>query len=289
MALRLLLPLLVPALVVLMVLRGSGRLALPTEGRLVGVASTTARWRYAGCLLGLAAAVAAAKSGALGRGLLLAAPLLVLCVLLGVVAGELRVRAPRGQTRSAELEVRRATDYVPRALGTAVATATALLTALLTVTTALGSPDDLGRAGRFLSNTCSAVSAQSRGPWPGSYYSVPLAALVLAGLLVAGLALARIAARPRQGEDVALDDALRRSSATAVTAAVGLLATVPLVGVGVFASSGLLGICAAPTWWTAVGLALMAVVPAALLLGVWCTALLLLPTSPAGARTPARR
>lgn len=277
MALRLLLPVLVLLVPAVVVLRSRGRVAVPREGRLAEVASTTGRWRLAGCVLGLVVAPATVGQGALGRGLMLAAPLFALCVLLGVVVGELRVRAPQGSTRSADLGVRRVGDYLPRGLGTAVAVATALLAALLAVGTALGSADDLGRAGRALSNACSAVSAQTRGPWPGSFYALPLAVVVLAGLVVAGLALARVVTRPRQGEDVALDDALRRSSASSVTAAVGLLVTVPLAGVGTFAASGLLGICAAPAWWTATGLVLLGAVPFALGLGVLCAALLLRP------------
>ena len=83
--------------------------------------------------------------------------------------------------------------------------------------------------------------------------------------------------RPRQGEAPGLDDALRREVATGVIAAVGLLVTVPLVGVGVVAASGLLQICAAPTAWTVVGMLLLAVVPLALVLGVWCSAVLVAP------------
>lgn len=277
MSVRLLVPLLVLLLPVLAVVASRGRLTVPRRGRLADVASTTGRWRLSGVLVGAVVAVWSAEQGPLGRGLLLAGPLFALCLLVAVVAGELRVRAPQGPTRSADLEVRRVGDYLPRVLSRAVVGATALLVALLALTTALGSPDDLGRAGRSLSRVCSAVSAESRGPWPGSFYALPLAAVVLAGLLVAGLALTRVVTRPRQGEDVALDEALRRSSAAAVTAAVGLLVTVPLVGVGLVAAPGLLQVCAAPAWWTATGWALLAVVPGALLLGLWCAAGLLLP------------
>jgi hypothetical protein len=77
-------------------------------------ARRTADFRLAGVLAGLAAGGAAASSGALGRGWLLAGPVFGLCVLAGVVAGEISVRPARGQTRTAVVEVRRVRDYLPR-------------------------------------------------------------------------------------------------------------------------------------------------------------------------------
>lgn len=231
---------------------------------------------WSDCWSGLTAAVTSTQSGALGRGVLLAGPLFGLCLLLGVVAGELRVMAPAGARRSAALEVRSGRDYVPRRLTAAVGGATALLIGLLAFTGAIGSADDLGRAGRSLTRACSDVSGQSRGPWPGSFYAWPLAAVVLVGVVVAGVALVSVTRRPRQGEASSLDDALRRQVSTGVIAAVGLIVTVPLVGVGTFAASGLLRICAAPTTWTVVGTLLLAVVPLALVLGVWCAAVLVM-------------
>lgn len=267
-----LLPLLiVAALLVAALLR---RPPLPVPERLGAVARSTRQWRLTGLLVGLVAAAAATQAGALGRGLLLAGPLFGLCALLGVVAGELGVRAPADARRSVTLEVRRPRDYLPRILSSAVGAAVVLLGGLLAFTSAIGSTDDLGRAGRSLSRACSDISAEARGPWPGRYYAWPLAAVVLAGLVVAGIALVSVTNRPRQGEDPAVDDALRRQLVTGVVAAVGLLVTVPLVGVGITAASGLLQICAAPASWKAIGTLLLAVVPLALALGAWCAALL---------------
>ena len=250
---------------------------LPVPERLGAVARSTLRWRLAGLLVGVLAAGASALSGGLGRGVLLAVPLLCLCVLLGVVAGELRVRPPATHVRSAALEVRSPRDALPPRLTAATGTATVVLGALLAFTSAVASPDDLGRAGRALTRVCSPVSGQSRTPWPGSFYALPLAVLVVVGLALAAAALVSVARRPRQGEDVRLDDTLRRQAATAVVAAVGLLVTVPLVGTGLLAASGLLQVCAVPATWTTVGVALLVVVPLALALGTWCAALLVLP------------
>lgn len=266
----------------------AARSTVRPTGRLAGVARTTRRWRLAGLVVGVAAAVVTLRTGSLGRGAVLAGPVLGLGLLLGVVVGELQVRAPQGPTRAASVEVRRRRDYLPRALGVAVGSATGLLGLVLVGTTALGSADDMGRAGRSLARSCSATVGDRLGPWPGSFYSLPLAAVLLAGLVVAAVALQQVTRRPRQGEDPAVDDVLRRSAATAVVAAVGLLVTVPLAGVSTFASWGLLRICAPPEAWTLAGRALLLVVPAAVALGIWCAAVLLVP-SPVEDDVPAVR
>lgn len=273
--LRTLLPLLLVVGLLVAVLACRPSSAAPE--RLGAVARSTRRWRLTGLLVGLVVAVTSAQSGHLGRGPLLAGPLLSLCVLLGVVAGELGVHAPADARRSVALEVRTLRDYLPRRLTSAVGVAALLLGGLVSFTSAIGSSDDLGRAGRSLARVCSDSSSQARGPWPGSYDAWPLAAVVLAGLVVAGRALVSVTRRPRQGEDLAVDDALRRQVAQGVVAAVGLLVSVPLVGVGAVAAAGLLQVCAAPAAWTVVGRLLLAVVPLALLLGLSCAAVLMTP------------
>lgn len=243
--------------------------------RLVDVQRATARWRTAGLVVGLVLAAGSASSGGLGRGLMLAGPLLALGVLLGVVVGELRVTAPPAEQRAALLEVRRVRDYAPRVLAPLVLAAGALLGALLVVTTALGSADDLGRAGRSLFRQCTALQSESRGPWPGSFYSLPLALVVGLGLVVAAVALRQVVRRPRQGSDLAADDALRRRAAESVTAAAGLLVAVPFAGVAMIAALGLSGTSCAPTGWRVLGVVLLLLVPVLLGLGAWCAGLLL--------------
>ena len=247
--------------------------ALPP--RLVDVQRATARWRTGGLLVGVIVAIVSARVGTLGRGLMLAGPLLALCVLLGVVLGELRVTAPPAAERRAVLEVRRVRDYVPRRLATVVVASATLLAGLLVTTTAMGSSDDLGREGRWLARQCSDVLSEARGPWPGSFYSVPLAVVVGLGLIVAALALRQVVRRPRQGSDLAADDSLRRRAAETVTAAAGLLVAVPFAGVAMIAGIGLNGTSCAPASWTALSTVLLLLVPVQLGLGAWCAGLLL--------------
>jgi hypothetical protein len=263
-----------------------GPAALPA-----GVTRRAAGWRWAGLIGGLAAGGAAAESGALGRGLLLAAPVFGLCVLAGVVVGELTVRPPTGRTRIAGLADRRIRDYLPRGLTTAVIAAAAVLLALLAVTTATGSPDDLGRPGRSLLLQCSADLRQGAGPWPGSFYSLPLGAVVVTGLIIAGAALRVVVRRPRAGADLTsapADDAMRRRAARTITGACGVLVALPLAAVCVLSASAMLSLSCRPVWWTVAGWALLASLPALASLMGWCAVVLLTParavreTRPAG-------
>jgi TRAP-type C4-dicarboxylate transport system permease small subunit len=246
-------------------------------GRLRVAARTTRRWRVAGFVVGVAVAAVTAQQGALGRGLLLAGPLCALCVLAGVVVGELRVTAPQGAVRSADLQVRGVRDYLPRRLAGAVGATTALLLVVLSLTSATGSADDLGRAGRSFARRCSAVQGGSTGPWPGSFYALPLAAVVVTGLLLATFALRRVVQRPRQGEDPAVDDGLRRQAAEAVTAACGLLVAVPLAGVSLVTAGALHNHVCPPAGSAAVVVALLVLVPVLVVLAAWCVGVLVAP------------
>ncbi len=281
---------------VLIALLGVGLAAIAGRGRpprwdggsdLAAVARATARWRVAGLLTGVAAAALVARADPLGRGLLLATPLIGLGVMAGVLAGELRVPRPSGVTRTAGLEVRRARDYLPRTLAPLVGVTTCALLGLVAVTTLTAAPDDLGRAGRSVQMTCRVLTGTgteqtlaSAGPWPGSFYSLPLAAAVLGGLLVAGAAVLRVTRRPRQSGNRELDDALRRNAVAAVVAAVGVLVGVPLAGVGAVSSVALRSLPCLPAAGRVLPVALGLVVLAALLITGWCAAVLARPVRP---------
>ena len=272
---RLLLVLLVLLLLAGVVAAGRPRGVASLPPRLADVQRATARWRTAGLAVGVVVAIVAAPLDSLGRGQMLAGPLLALSVLLGVVVGELRVTAPTERERTAVLEVRRVRDYLPWRLAAVVLSATVLLSGLLVTTTALGSADDLGREGRSLFRQCSAVSGGSSGPWPGAFYSLPLAAVVGLGLLVAAAALRQVVRRPRQGSDLVADDLLRRRAAETVTAATGLLVVVPFAGVATIAGITLNNVSCAPAQWRVLATVLLLLVPVLLGVGAWCAGLLL--------------
>lgn len=257
--------------------RPAGAGARPSSAAVRAIARTTGRWRAAGLLGGAAAAAVVVQTGALGRGWLLAAPMFGLVVLAGAVTGELRAGRPRGAARTAALRTRRIRDALPPALSRSVLSAAVALALLLVVTTATGSTDDLGRPGRELLLRCSAAVTEAHGPWPGSFYSLPVGGLVLCGLLVAGLALRRVVLRPWQPDDPDSDDLLRSRSAEAVTAAAGVLVAVPLAGAAAVAAAGLQGVGCGPVWFPVLAGVLAVVAIAALVVAAWCAVALVIP------------
>jgi hypothetical protein len=173
-----------------------------------------------------------------------------------------------------------------------VTAAAAVLAALVTVTTATAGPDDLGRPGRVLLLSCGPGLWQDQGPWPGSFYSVPLAAMVAAGLIAGGGALRVVIRRARAGADVdavAADDALRQRAARTITGACGILVALPLAGVCLVSAGALLSSSCHPAWWTTYAeWALLALLIPALALMSWCAAVLLAPARALTASPPVR-
>jgi hypothetical protein len=217
--------------------------------------TTTARrrgnaWRLAGLVIGLGVAVmlASGPPAWLGLGQALAAPGFALCLLAGVILGELRPR-PEGPHRTATLEVRDVGRYLPRALTRWLVAFAVILAALLVVTTAAGSPDDQGRPGRALAVSCGPNLSLAGGPWPGRFYSVPIGIAVLLGL-GAALVTARFVAGRRRHEDDEPegDEAARRRSTRIIVAAAGVLAAAPLAGCALLAGAVLRNVDCGGSW-----------------------------------------
>ncbi|GAA1935334.1 hypothetical protein [Nocardioides marmoribigeumensis] len=239
-----------------------------------------AAWRWGGLAVGVVAAWGVDRVSDLGRGTMLAVPLVALGLLAGVLVGETRGLAPAQGTRHASLQVRRVADHLPRVLTAAVAAGLTGLLGLLAAGIALGSPDDLGRAGRSLAISCGNGFGQARGPWPGSFYAVPLAAVLLGGAVASALAARAVVRRPlRLGADadLAAETQARRSSVADVVAALGVLVAVPLGGVAVTTAGALNGIDCRPGSWTALLLVATVLALAALALLVASAATLLRP------------
>lgn len=282
----LLVPLLVP-LILLAVWRAwwSPRSRRPLEldpcnGALLAGHRKAAGWRWAGLGLGVVVAAVTAVTASFGLhnlGAMLSPTVFGLWVIGGGVVGELTTIPRRQGVRTAALETRTVGDYLPRRLGGSVAASALGLGALLVMTTRMGSADDQGRAGRWLYRQCSPEMSVAKGPWPGSFYSVPLGIAVVVGLLGAAVALRTVVLRPRSGSDPDLvaDDVLRRRSAEAVVAATGVMVAASLSGVALVAGISLHGIVCAPASWTILGVVLLSVGALMLLLTSWCLALLL--------------
>lgn len=225
------LPMALVALLVALVRRGNLVVGIAEHDDVVRIARHTRAWRAGGLAVGLAAGVLLLGLGQdadpLGR-LTALAPLAVgVGGLLGTVVGELTARPRVGVVRSAAVETRSVGDLVPRFRAGLLGVSTVVLLTVLGLGAAWGSPDDLGRAGRSFETSCRAVVdgvtttvGSSRGPFPGSFYAVPLAI----GLLVVGLltlaALSAVVRRPRPSlESRGLDTVLRRWSASTVLTA----------------------------------------------------------------------
>lgn len=218
----------------------------------VEIARHTRRWRLLGLAVGGVIAVLALALGprvdALGRVTALAPTVLGAGVLLGTIAGELTARAPVGIRRAAAVQARTVGGILPRARAVVLAVSTVLLLGALALGVAWGSPDDLGRVGRVLSRACTVLEpglgpvtmTSSRGPWPGSFYAVPLLAALLVLAVLVVVALRVIVARPRPDLDsLGLDTQLRRWSAGHVLAAASVTVLGTLAPVAVFMASAL--------------------------------------------------
>jgi hypothetical protein len=276
------------SLLVLLVLVGGPVLltlvALVAHSLVRGGVETLGEWRWvrlveaAALVVGGFVAWLVNGSLHLGRGTMLVPAVLGLFAVAGVGLAETVVRPhrPAGR-RTASLASRRIPDYLPRALATAVTGISVLHLATLALTTATASTDDLGRAGRNIAARCGATSSAA-GPYPGSFYSIPLT--VLLGLigLVAAMALTTVVRRPRgfAPDDVG-DDVLRHRSVTRVLAAAGAAVAASQVGIAFYAATALLRMDCQSAWMTPAGGVLLVSVPVALLLLCWFVGRLVAP------------
>ncbi|MDA1362612.1 hypothetical protein O1R50_23525 [Glycomyces luteolus] len=238
--------------------------------------------RFAGFGIGLAAAAAiltAAPPNWLGLEAALAAPAFALCLLAGVLIGEITGTVPTGPDRAAPIEVRSVRSYLPRFMTGAVIVLGAVLAVLLTATSLMGSADDMSRAGRFLTLNCQDLTA-STGPWPGVYYSLPIAASVLIGIAAAAPTLHAVTRRrrPASGDAVrAADDDARRASARAIVAACGVLVAAPLTGTGLYTGMAMTGNACATAAVTAFGWTALALGLTAFIASCWFAAMAVFP------------
>ncbi|QIM22227.1 hypothetical protein G7075_15545 [Phycicoccus sp. HDW14] len=218
------LPVAVVAFAVALVRRRTVTVGVNEHPDLVRIAGRTRAWRVVGLLLGILAGglllVLGQRVDALGRLTALAPAAVGAGVLLGTIVGELTARPAVGVRRAAVVETRTVRGLLPRTATGLLVVAAAVLAGTLAVGAAWGAPDDLGRAGRSFTESCQRVvdgvyvsTGASQGPWPGSFYAVPLGAAlgVLAVLVLA--ALLAVARRPRPAlESLGLDSMLRRWS-----------------------------------------------------------------------------
>ncbi|SDS38175.1 hypothetical protein [Actinopolymorpha singaporensis] len=232
---------------------------------------------------GVIAAVATASTGGLGRGFALAPAVFAAVQIVGVLAADLLARDDARTQGTAGLEVRRVRDFSPPRLVRFIVATGAVLALFLAWAGVVAVPDDLGRAGRALTYSCTVgCDHRTLSPWPGSYYSVPMVAALLLVLVLAGTAVGATVRRPRNGaapEIVAVDDVVRRRSVESVLAAVGVAFTGSLAGTALLVGGRLAGLGAnhGPAALQVVGWSTLLAGLAALVWLVWCLVALLLP------------
>ena len=214
----------------------------------------------------------------LGRGVMLVPAVAGVCVVAGVGLAETVVRPVRPPgPRTASLAPRRVLNYVPQRLAAVVAGTVAVHLATLVLTTLSASADDMGRAGRQIAARCGNMSSTA-GPYPGSFYSVPLVLLLLLIGLAAAAALTAVVRRPRglAPDDVG-DDVLRFRSTTRILAAAGAAVAASHAGIAFFAGTALLRMSCQASWMDPAGWVLVASTPVAVMLLGWFLARMFQP------------
>ncbi len=266
--------------------------AFPSLARLRNVTLTS---RIIGVVLGIIAILAVNSIGRHGLGAMLAPAVFAATQILATLAAGIITHNTARTPGTAGLEVRRVRSYLPTALTTLTASVTVLLATALVWTTVVASADDRGIAGRAFTwyypceyDSCSSAST----PWPGSFYSGPLAIALIIVLIAAATTIIVTVRRPRNASDpeiLRVDDVIRSRSVESVIAAVG----VAIAG-SLFAVSVLIGVTLGPASsdihgaLRGVGVSAAVIAVASLILMSWCVVVLLLPGARA-ARTEAAR
>jgi hypothetical protein len=203
---------------------------------LIRLRSATLTARRVGLVLGTISCLAVLPLGYLGRFALTGPAVASMVMIASILVGQHLVRRAAQTPGVAGLERRSWSDYPPWRAVFAAAAMLVLVALVAAYTTLAAAPDDLGRAGRALRTVCSSTvwfegttteqyTAHISGPFPGSFYTAPMALALGALVLVAVVALMLVGRRPRNGSDaelVRVDDALRRITAEGIVASVGL-------------------------------------------------------------------
>ena len=240
----LLLVILTPALVVRRQRLLPDQLTHPELRKLRGI-QLTARW--AGLVVAILLALTALFiPSTFGRGFMLAPALFSWGMLLALIGGELWGWRYARTDGVASLETRSSTSYISWRSVAILGTCLAMLAVLLVW--ALGTQDSDPSSysyGRAHVTVHPDGGTSGWGPFPGSFYSGPIAIMLAIGLVMLALGIVITLRRPRNGADpvvVAVDDAARRETIEAMIAA----ATAGVAGSLVFCSVLSLR---ASLWW----------------------------------------
>lgn len=245
--------------------------ALTTVARIIGVA------------VGLIVVVSLVITLPFGLGVFLAPAVFAGTQILAAMISGVVTHGAARTTGTAGLEVRSVNPYLPLGLTVLTASATTLLALALAWTTAMGVPDDMGNLGRKFtySYPCDGVCTAGFSPWPGSFYSIPVAVLLAIVLILAVVAVLVTVRRPRNASDpeiVRVDDFVRARSVESVVAAVGVAAAGTLLLVSIPVANGLSNPANdIPALLRIPGWGALIIGSAAFAMTVWSVVILLLP------------
>lgn len=196
--------------------------------------------RASAIALVVAAVIAVIAAGSLvatdeyGRGILLAGPVFLLVVQFGLAADtaiiSTAVRA-KGDVRVAGLSPRKVSDNIPRALSAAALIVVIAALTFAAIASAVASTDDASGEDIAFASANEYGGVETFTPFPGAFYSVPLAAVLVVSTIVAAGTLAG-ARRWGALNQPTMDLALRLGISTRTVAATAMSAGLTLAVLG---------------------------------------------------------
>ncbi|KXO95882.1 hypothetical protein [Tsukamurella pseudospumae] len=234
--------------------------------------------------LAIAAATALIATDELGRGLLLAFPVALFVLQVGLAVATAIIGSAvrsRGTARAASLTTRRVSDTAPRKLLTATLVGAVIALTFAGIGCAVASDDDAGRS-RAFSSPGEYGGVEITTPFTGAYYAVPVMIVVLAST---ALAIATIVGARRWGalDQAELDIMLRVGVSTRTIAATAVSSGILLVVLGwslMVAALQVAHSTADSTLWTIGQYAFPAGAAFGFALGVWGFLAFLVPNRP---------
>lgn len=255
--------------------------SMETCPRLVPVWRRLLAIRLVALVIAFATAALTSVTGELGQGLAMAPATFAVVLVTGVMFGEFVVRVPGALGGSHGVPVlpnrRRLVDYVPRGTFALVLLGGLATAAFLTWTSSVAVPDDAGLAGRAWQG------ADGLGtPFPGSYYTGPIAGgimLLVAMVVTSLLVVARRLRIEGDAEVQRLDDLLRLRTCEGALASAGVGLGATLAGSAAVAAERMLTLPVDPSATSLAPWVAWLLMVAGAAMAVWGLAAFLVPGS----------
>lgn len=159
------------------------------------------RFAWAALALWILTIVAVCASiGAYGRGVLVAPAAAGAVAMVVLAVGERTVPTEEAPHLRVDLTPRAGVAQITRSTVALTATTLAALIALLALAWSKATADEFGHTGRGV-EWATRDGSQSHGPWPGSYYSIPMVIALLVLAAAFAVAMYAVALRPQLNAD----------------------------------------------------------------------------------------